>query len=107
MGVDLYICKVCEEPSTEYDGYCVCSCVNYCDSWICYDCLDEKNELREYTGEGVDNFNRCPDCEKNDNFKNQSSLKSQKLDELENLIRSIRMSKKNLDKAIEILNTLK
>lgn len=43
MGIDCYVCKYCREAYTMYGGEHL-SC---CEHFVCYDCVDENDELRE------------------------------------------------------------
>jgi hypothetical protein len=73
MGLNYYTCACCKEAMTDYDGM-LC---DDCDSFICYNCIDERNEqdvndccddcseyMKNKTGSKKECFlkNHCPIC---------------------------------------------
>jgi hypothetical protein len=97
MGLDLYLCKACKDPKTEYNGGCIEKCINKCDSWICYDCVDRDDKIRHYDDNDDNNEKRtlCIVCDENDEFETYIEKLKLEINKLysKNLISKNRKSK--------------
>ena len=92
MGISYYSCEKCEESLSEYDGHGITNCKNNCDSWICYYCVNENSCFRDDYDE--DNENMCVVCECEESDKN---IYKQKLNNIINKLKILKISKKNID----------
>jgi hypothetical protein len=76
MGLDLFICDICNNPYTEYEQY-YCKCGNT----ICEYCVED-NKLEE-----LDNgyIKECPDCDGTKPKESEITISLRRYDELLNI----------------------
>jgi len=99
MGLDLYNCEICKNPFTQYGGGTIQTC-SFCDSWVCYNCIDENSKYRD------DELDErcCPICDKvHDKIDNTvEELK----DIIDNLFFKKKISSKLHDKMLDLINII-
>ena len=67
MGISYHNCDLCGEAHSEYGGSFIYSCKNCSGYWICYDCIDEDNDVLniDKMDDNDDEKKICPICDKN------------------------------------------
>jgi hypothetical protein len=93
MGVSYYTCADCGEAKSEHYGENIMNC-KYCseENWICYDCVDEDSDLRNWGEDSTDEDEEqevCPVCEKEMTSEKIKEKKNKELDVLKKYLKRV------------------